>query len=121
MLDHIPTPDELEQPYGKETLAIFEWAGQLRELAESAKWNKRLPTAADLANFDNAVARFGEQPAARIQAGRARVQQVIAGFEQEIAADPDSPARLKRGRLRSYMGSIASEEMINSIKSGLDK
>ncbi len=121
MLDHIPTPEELEEPYNEETLAIFEWAGQLRELAESAEWNKRLPPSTELSTFDETIQRFGEQPLARVQAGRQRVQEVIAGFAQEIAANPDSNARLKRSRLRSYVGSIANEEMINSIKSGLDR
>ena len=121
MLDHIPTPEELEEPYNEETLAIFEWAGQLRELAESSEWNKRLPPSTELSTFDETIQRFGEQPLARVQAGRQRVQEVIAGFAQEIAANPDSNARLKRSRLRSYVGSIANEEMINSIKSGLDR
>lgn len=121
MLDQIPVPEEIEGDYSERYLRVFEWAGRLRELAGSADWTERLPSQDDLNQFDMAMQRFGELAQKRHHAGREYVKNIVSAFNADIAEDPASSSKLKKRRIRSYMGSVANEELIQTIKLGLDK
>ena len=122
MFDYIPAPEEMEGvPYSSRTLSFFEWAGRLREIATRATWTERIPAPEDIKSFDQKIQGFGADAVAQFQAGRNHVQGVLAKFDEEIANDTESPARLQKKRIRSYMGSIANEDVINSIRETLDK
>ena len=120
MFAQIPTPDVMEaDEYDESTLAIFEWAGRLRELASSAEWSKRMPPANELADFDKLVSKYGEKPMEYHQAGRNHVKKVMADFAIKIKENPEDA--FKQERLQNYVDRIADSDVVAKIKEWLDK
>ena len=57
----------------------------------------------------------------RYVAGRAAVRERVEQFQSELAADPDSKAKLERERIDFYVEKIASPNTVSLIRRGLDK
>lgn len=121
LLDQIPLPEDMDKDYTERTLAIFEWAGRLRELAGAADWTGRIPTANELEKLDSTINKFGQGPMDQYASGRKTTREKIDQFDSDIAADPRSNSRLKKTKIRSYVDSIADEKLITEVKDGLDK
>ncbi len=121
LFDQIPLPEDMDIAYSERTLDIFEWAGRLRELAGSADWTSRIPTADELAKIDAQIKKFGIDPMQQYETGRQHVRDKLNEFAANLTADPKSNSRLKKSKIRSYVDSVADEKLINEIIEGLDK
>lgn len=121
LLNQLPKPDELEDGYDAQTLQLFEWAGRLRELASSADWARRVPSASDLATYDQIVAQFGETAMEYHGRGRQHVKSVMADFDRKATDDPDAARAFKKGRLQNYVERIADGDAVSAVKAWLDK
>ena len=89
----------------QEELAIFEWAGSLRELAELGDWvpGPRAPDRQDLENCDRLAASHGPVADARYLAGRKATRATVEQFQAKLAEDADSKAKLERERIDFYV------------------
>ncbi|MCP4775650.1 MAG: hypothetical protein GY880_15570, partial [Planctomycetaceae bacterium] len=111
------------ETYSKEDLALFEWAGRLRELAELGDWvpAPRVPENQDLSKCDRLASGHGPVANEKYLAGRKAVKERVEQFQAELAAEPDSKAKLERERIDFYVEKIASPSTVTLIRSGLDK
>ncbi len=103
MVQAIPVP-AADSDYDSSSLALFEWAGRLRELAMNANWTTQKIEPTSAASLDKNVS-VGSKSAQQAYArGRASVQQIIAQFDQQIREDPSSEVRVdvERRRLTAY-------------------
>jgi hypothetical protein len=121
MLKRLPVNREIEGGYDPETLAIFEWAGKLRELAGSVDWTDRVPNADALASYDQSIIACGVKAVESHNRGREQVRATMTGYDQEIKSDPDALTELVRQRFRNYVEPIADQEAVITIRKGLDK
>ena len=123
LLAQIPKPEKAGETYSKEDLALFEWAGRLRELAELGDWvpAPRVPENQDLSNCDRLASGHGPVANEKYLAGRKAVKERVEQFQSELAAEPDSKAKLERERIDFYVEKIASPSTVTLIRSGLDK
>ena len=123
LLSKIPKPEKAGETYSNEDLALFEWCGRLRELAELGVWVQapRVPDGQDLTNCDRLAAGHGSVANERYVAGRAAVRERVEQFQSELAADPDSKAKLERERIDFYVEKIANPNTVSLIRRGLDK
>lgn len=123
LLTQVPKPEKPGESYSEEELAIFEWAGSLRELAELGDWvpGPRVPDRQDLENCDRLAASHGPVADARYLAGRKATRATVEQFQAKLAEDADSKAKLERERIDFYVEKIASPNTVAIIRSGLDK
>jgi hypothetical protein len=123
MLAKIPKPEKADETYSESQLSLFEWAGRLRELAESGNWvpAPRVPDLQDLSTCDQLAFEHGSIANARYLAGRKATVLIVDQFEAELAANQDSKGKLAQERIDSYVEKIASPNTVMRIRGGLDK
>ena len=123
LLRQVPKPEKAGETYSEADLAIFEWAGSLRELAELGDWviGPRVPDRQDLENCDRLASSHGPAADARYLAGRKATRATVEQFQAKVAEDADSKAKLERERIDFYVEKIASPNTVAIIRSGLDK
>ena len=92
-------------------------------MAERGNWvpAPRVPDPQDLASCDQLASDHGPFANARYLAGRKATGLVVDQFELELAANPDSKAKLERERIDSYVEKIASPGTVALIRGGLDR
>ena len=121
LLERIPSADEMKSGYDEETLALFEWAGRLRQLAQSADWTTRLPAEIDLQKYNSSFQRFGVEAIRREKLGRDFVVNAISEFERNAAEGKPGYEFFRKDNVDQYVGKIANLDSLRQIKSGLDK
>ena len=121
LLKQIPRPEDMDgQSYSAEVLEIFNWAGQLRTIAELADWSQRMPSAASLEAYDLLLAEFGEQPLEFHKQGESQAQAVIDEFA-DPQLNPTSLPDFKKARLTNFVDRIADENLVSEIEAWLDR
>ena len=121
LLEQIPSADEMDSGYDEETLALFEWTGRLRQLAQSADWTKRVPKQLDLEKYDSTFQRFGDEARRHESKGRSFVVKAISDFERNAAAGKPGYESFRKDNVDQYVGKMANQDSLGQIKSGLDK
>lgn len=120
MLDQIPLLEE-GQKHTETVKKKFAWAGSVRELIGSAKWNKRLPDASVLEECDKLVARHGKEYETLYQEGRVPIRDQAKAFVAQIETGKNvDETKLKQARIRSYDILIATPGSIQEIREALD-
>jgi serine/threonine-protein kinase len=111
-------------PYPEVVQRAFTWIGQLREFAAKAATENRRPSAAALEALDAAIAEHGADAQRCYQAGKAKSQAVMDGFDQKIRASEDTGERLRLGIERRQLPRYATfpfEDAKQDILGGLDR
>ncbi len=121
LLERISSANEMESGYDEETLALFEWTGRLRQLAQSADWTTRLPSELDLRKYNASFQRFGEEAVRHESLGRRFVVDSIKEFERNAAAGKPGYESFRKDNIDVYVGKIANQDSLRQIQSGLDQ
>ncbi|MCE9544347.1 MAG: serine/threonine protein kinase [Planctomycetia bacterium] len=98
----------------------LDWAGRLREFADTAVAAEQRPPDATLGKLDQAVGAAGEAAGAIFRRGRQSVTSVVADFEKKIAQAPDEADRLKLNLDRRRLSHYADFPLEISVQQILD-
>jgi type VI protein secretion system component VasK len=123
VIGRLPAAKSPDDVPAKEHQPIFEWAGKLREFAETLAKNK-VPTAEQLAALDAAVERQGKPAAKAYKIGRDKVAAIRTNFDTQMENAPDDAKRFQlrvdRHKLKNYMSAFPFDVHIQRATATLD-
>jgi len=123
LVSRIPKPGDPASPYPDEVAELFQWAGMLREFAETAEREPYKPPQLTLEKLDAAVDAHGLEARRHYQRGRDQTRRTLQEFDQRILAGNEATQarlRVERRNVNSYT-SFPYDEAVDRILAGLDK
>lgn len=107
LVNRVPPPKRPGDRYPPETIAMFRWAGKLREYAASADERQSAP-AATFQKIDAAVADRGDAATQAFETGRKESRAVLDGFNKVMENANDDATKVKANIERRLMVNYAS-------------
>jgi len=124
LIDKVPKPPKITDPYSLDAKSIFLWAGQLRQFMALTTRSHLRRLSRSLAKLDAAVAAHDAEAGRFYDQGRQQSETVAADFDQRIAAAEDEAEakmlKVQRRLVTPYC-SFPLDKFSRKILAGLDQ